>query len=86
MNLSPETLSLLDAAYAPQAWFLSLSPYISLSIVGVIIAALLACSGFVLARLGYKPLWALLLIVPTVGVIAMWVLAYRKFPREKISS
>jgi hypothetical protein len=76
---------LLDTLYAPQAWFLGLSPYISMSLVGVIVAALLAFAGFVLARLGYKPLWALLLLVPTVGVIAMWVLAYRKFPREKLS-
>jgi hypothetical protein len=83
MTLPPELVSLLDAAYAPQAWFLSLSPYISMSLVGVVVAALLAFSGFVLARMGYKPLWALLLLVPTVGVIAMWVLAYREFPREK---
>lgn len=85
MKLPPELLSLLDAIYAPQAALMGLSQYISLSIIGVIIAALLGFAGFVLARMGYKPLWALLLLVPTVGVIAMWVLAYRKFPREKES-
>ncbi|MDX1922542.1 MAG: hypothetical protein SFW65_05395 [Alphaproteobacteria bacterium] len=74
---------ILDALYAPQAWFLAQSHYVSMTIVGLIIAATLTLSGFVLARLGYKPLWALLLIVPTASVISLWVLALVKFPREK---
>lgn len=72
----------LDLLYAPQAWFLALSPYVSMSIVGLIIAAMLALSGFVLARMGLRPLWALLLIVPTANVIGLWVLALNPFPRE----
>ena len=77
-----EITSFLNALYAPQAWFLSLSPWVSMSIVGVCVATAIGLAGFILARAGYKPLWALLLLVPTVNVLALWVLAFRKFPRE----
>jgi ABC-type transport system involved in cytochrome bd biosynthesis fused ATPase/permease subunit len=83
MNIIP----ILDAIYAPRAWFLALSPYISMTITGLVIAALLTFSGFLLARMGYKPLWALLILVPFgADIIALWTLAYRPFPREKISA
>ena len=83
MNVA-DVLVFLNTLYAPQAWFLSLPPIVSMTIVGLVLAALLGAAGVILARLGIKPLWALLLLVPTVGVIALWVLAYRPFPREKI--
>ena len=74
---------ILDALYVPQAWFMQLSPYISMTIIGLMIAAVLTLAGFILARLGYKPLWALLLLPPTVNVIGLWLLAFIKFPIEK---
>ena len=73
-------ISVLDALYKPQAMFLALSPYISMTIVGLMIAAALTLAGFILARMGYKPLWAITLIVPTLNVIAIWVLAVVTFP------
>jgi hypothetical protein len=76
--------TMLEVMSLPQAWFFSFSPWVSLAIVGVILAAMLTLAGFVLARLGYKPLWALLLLVPTLSVIALWVMAYLPFPREKL--
>ena len=75
---------ILDLLYAPQAWFLGLSPYVSMTIVGIILASMLTLAGFALARMGYKPLWAILLIVPTLNVAGLWLLAYRQFPREKL--
>ncbi|NDE90729.1 MAG: hypothetical protein EB059_06275 [Alphaproteobacteria bacterium] len=75
--------TILDALYAPLAWFMGLNQYFSMTVVGLMIAAALAIAGFVLARMGYKPLWALLLIVPTANVIALWVLALVRFPIEK---
>jgi energy-coupling factor transporter transmembrane protein EcfT len=75
-----EIIPILDALYKPQAMFLTLSPYISMTIVGLMIATALTLAGFILARLGYKPLWAIALIIPTLGVIAIWVLAFVKFP------
>ena len=78
-----QLISILDALYAPQAWFLSQSRILSLTTMGLLVAGTLTLAGFILARLGYKPLWALLLIVPTANVISLWVLALIKFPREK---
>ncbi len=76
--------NLLDTLHAPMHSFLSLSPYISMTITGVLMAIMLALAGVVLARMGRKPLWALLMIVPVVNAVALWVLAARKFPREKL--
>lgn len=77
---------ILDALYAPQAWFLSQSPYVLLTIIGLMIAGALTLAGFILARLGYKPLWALVLLPPTVNVIGLWALALIKFPIEKLNN
>ncbi len=78
-----QLIPILDALYAPQAWFLSLPREASMTIVGLMVAATLALAGFILARLGYKPLWALLLLPPSVNVIGLWFLAFIKFPIEK---
>lgn len=71
-----------DALYAPQQWLLAQSPLLSLTLVGLCLMGALALAGFVLARLGHKPFWALLLVVPTLNIVALWVLALRRFPRE----
>lgn len=78
-----QIISILNALYAPQAWFLSLSPWVSMGIAGLCVAAAIGLAGFILARAGYKPLWALILLVPTVNVLGLWLLAFRKFPRER---
>lgn len=78
-----QLIPILDALYAPQAWFMGQSRYISLTIIGLMIAMALTLAGFILARLGYKPLWALLLLPPNVNVIGLWLLALIKFPIEK---
>jgi hypothetical protein len=78
-----QLIPILDALYAPQLWFMSLPKYVSMAIVGLMISISLTLAGFILARMGYKPLWALVLIVPTVNVMGVWVLALLKFPREK---
>jgi len=74
----------LNAFIAPQLWFLSQSPYISLTIIGFIVAIMLTLAGFTLARMGYKPLWAVVLLLPNIGLIFAFLAAFRKFPREKI--
>jgi hypothetical protein len=82
--MKEQVLELLDVLNAPMAWFMTLSPYISMTIVGLILATVLTLAGFALARMGYKPLWALVLIVPTLNIIGLWAAAYRRFPREKL--
>lgn len=51
-------------------------------LLGFIVVGLVSAGGFVLARLGIKPLWALLLVVPVVQIVALWGFATRKWPRE----
>jgi hypothetical protein len=38
--------------------------------------------GFILKRLGFNPLWALLAFVPAVGVPALWLLAFIGWPQR----
>ena len=38
--------------------------------------------GFILKRLGFNPLWALLSFVPAVGVPALWLLAFIRWPQR----
>lgn len=81
-----QVIPFLDMLYAPQAWFLMLPNYLSMTIVGLMIAASLTFAGFILARMGYKPLWALVLIVPTVNVVGLWALAFTRFPIQNIQN
>lgn len=76
-------LPVLDRLYMPQAWLLAQSPYVSMTLIGLLFTLVLSLAGFVLARLGYKPLWALLLIVPTFNIVVLWALALLPFPRER---
>jgi hypothetical protein len=50
-------------------------------VLGLLVTGFISASGFVLARLGIKPLWALLLPVPYVQIAALWVFAYCRWPR-----
>jgi hypothetical protein len=38
--------------------------------------------GFILKRLGFNPLWAVLTFVPAVGVPALWLLAFIGWPQR----
>jgi hypothetical protein len=70
LPLAPDWLSALGTPY-----------WLYLLIVGLYVAALIGLAGWVLARTGRSPLWSLLLLVPTVNVVAIWALAYAKWPR-----
>jgi hypothetical protein len=39
-------------------------------------------AGFILKRLGFSPLWAVLAFVPALGVPALWVLAFIRWPQR----
>ena len=55
--------------------------YLGYLVLGIVVLGFIGASGFVLARLGIKPLWALLLAVPFVQIAAYWLLAYVEWPR-----
>ena len=50
----------------------------------VLTAALFVCFPVarILRRLGFSGWWAILWIVPLVNLIALWVFAYRPWPRD----
>ncbi len=75
-------IEILDAVGALSGWFWELPRWGLLSLYGVALTYTIAAGGFVLARAGLKPLWILLLLIPTVNVAALWVWAYRSWPRE----
>jgi hypothetical protein len=54
----------------------------------VIVAAFLVCFPVarVLRRIGFSGWWSLLWIVPFVNIVALWVFAYRPWPRDAASN
>jgi hypothetical protein len=38
--------------------------------------------GIFLKRIGFNPLWALLAFVPAIGVPALWLLAFIRWPQR----
>jgi hypothetical protein len=78
-------IALLDLLHAPFMWFFQQPPWIGYTIVGLLLFYALGMAGFILARLGIKPLWALTLLVPWVNVAALWWLALGKWPVQKKS-
>jgi hypothetical protein len=53
----------------------------SLIVIGIMLTWTLAAGSFLLARLGIKPLWVLLLVLPGLNVLAIWLFAYVRWPR-----
>jgi hypothetical protein len=62
-------------------WLELLPPWASHLAIGVLIVALMGFAAFALVRAGLSPLWALALLIPTVSLIALWVVAYIRWPR-----
>ena len=60
---------------------LSLEPWIGYTLLGVILTYTLVLGGWTAAKAGRSPLWGLLLLVPYVNVLAIWALAYARWPR-----
>ena len=59
-----------------------LPPWAGYLVLGLLVLGLISCGGFILARLGYKPLWALLMVIPVVQIAAYWALAFMRWPRD----
>lgn len=70
----------LDMIDSLAAWFWDLPKTLLLFIYGVMLTYTIAAGGYALARTGIRPLWVLLLLIPTVNVIAIWLWAYLRWP------
>lgn len=75
-------LAILDVFNASTSWLLALNPALGYTLMGLLLTALIGTAGFALARLRLSPLWALTLLVPLLGVIMLWVLAYCRWPAD----
>ena len=53
-----------------------------LLVYGALVAYTIGAGGYALARTGVKPLWVLLVLVPTVNIVALWVWAYCRWPAQ----
>jgi hypothetical protein len=46
----------------------------------VMVVAVAYPAGRILSRIGFSPLWSLLIFVPVVNLIALWILAFTEWP------
>ena len=60
---------------------LPLPPWAAMLIVSVYVTAVIGFGGFVFARAGRSPIWALALLVPVANVAVIWWIAYCRWPR-----
>jgi hypothetical protein len=44
----------------------------------VMVAAIAYPAGRILSRIGFAPLWLLLIFVPVINLIALWLLAFQR--------
>ncbi len=46
------------------------------------IAVVVYPAGRILSRIGFSPLWSILMFVPLVNLIALWILAFTEWPER----
>ncbi len=66
----------------PQFVTVDLYQLIRVLSVGEILAAVAA--GIVLKRIGFSAWWALLCLVPVAAILALWLLAFIRWPRDAV--
>jgi hypothetical protein len=71
----------MDSLIETITFFRNTDTNVSLIVIGIMLTWTLAAGSFLLARLGIKPLWVLLLVLPGLNVLAIWLFAYVKWPR-----
>jgi hypothetical protein len=49
----------------------------------VMIAAVIYPVGRILSRIGFSPLWSVVMFVPLVNLIALWILAFTDWPGRR---
>jgi len=56
--------------------------------IGMIVAAIVFAipAWKIVEKAGYRGAWALLVLVPLVNIIALWVFAFSKWPKERAST
>lgn len=76
-------IEFLDHVALLSAWFMALPRGVMLLSYGLLLTYSIAAGGYVLARTGIKPLWVLLLLVPTLNLVGLYVWAIMRWPTLK---
>jgi hypothetical protein len=50
----------------------------------VMIAAVVYPVARILSRIGFSPLWSIVMFVPLVNLIALWILAFTDWPGRRV--
>jgi len=68
----------------PQMYsFVAILPeWLAWLVVALAVTWTMVAYGFLIARTGRGPLWALGVLLPFVGVVVLWWLAYGRWPRD----
>jgi len=49
----------------------------------VMIAVVIYPVGRILSRIGFSPLWSIVMFIPVINLIALWILAFTEWPRGR---
>ncbi len=49
----------------------------------VMIAVVIYPAGRILNRIGFSPLWSIVIFIPLVNLIALWILAFTEWPSQR---
>ena len=50
----------------------------------VMITAVAYPLGRILSRMGFSPLWAIVMFIPLVNLVALWILAFTEWPGGRV--
>ena len=70
--------------FGPVHWLASVGPVHWLAFVALVAFAIYPI-GTLLRRIGFSPLWSILIFVPIVNVVAIWILALVEWPEDQIT-
>ena len=74
-------IELLNTVYwAPWAAIMALDAWTTNLIMAILLLLKMVFGGWVLAKGGRSPLWALILLVNGADILALWVYAYIRWP------
>ena len=70
--------------FGPVHWLASVGPVHWLTFVALVAFAIYPI-GTILRRIGFSPLWSILVFIPIVNVVAIWILALVEWPEHQIT-
>ena len=73
-----------DTTFGPIHWVASVLGPVHWFAFVVLVAFAIYPIGTILRRIGFSPLWSVLVFVPIVNVLAIWILALVDWPKHQV--